>query len=144
MRLLLLPISTRRAVLCTLREKSASPPAKASLIDRATNKANAVWSQWEHADASWKKKIVSWGDAAFARIPYQEWSLKGIPRRDATAASGKEEPVKAWYPAALMNPAQAMESIEELAYKRVAFHRRRMWWSLAGMPFTAPVALIPM
>ena len=147
MRLFLLPISTRRALLYAQR-LNPEASANASLLDRVTGKAATTWTSWERADAGWKKTVVGWGNAAFARIPYQEWGLKSVPRlrprRDEHRSSaGKDIKVALAYPERLVEEPRVVEEVQKLG-ERGGYHRQWMGWSLVGIPFTAPVALVPM
>ena len=142
MRLFLLPISTRRTLIYAQRLQSIDP-ANASLLDRITKKANGVWDKWEHSESGWQKKVVGWGNNAFARIPAEEWALKSIPAWRRTEGEQRKE-VELHFPQGLVEPAQALERVRTLATERVGFHRKWLIWSFVGMPFTAPFILIPM
>ena len=51
--------------------------------------------------------------------------------------------VEVLYPAGLLRQEEVAGVLERLATEREDFHRRWMWASIIGAPFTAPVALIP-
>ena len=144
MPIFVLPISTRRALVYAARLGNApASNASASLLDRATDKATAVWAQWERADAGWKKRVVGWGNAAFARIPYQEWGLKSVRSFETKPDTGTGH-LRLKYPAAFCTHKQVDAEVRTLATDRAGYHKRRMWASLVGIPFTAPIMLIPM
>ncbi|KAH0539139.1 hypothetical protein FGG08_004311 [Glutinoglossum americanum] len=93
MRLFLLPISTKRALIYC--EKSSKLPTdRKTLLDKATTKAAQIWLQWEKSNKKWQKTVTEYGNKAFQRIPFEEWGLKSIPplspRRRAEGASGKK------------------------------------------------------
>lgn len=120
LRLLLLPISTRRALIyCDTTFARASANAvteKPSIPDRIINKANSTWAEWENSTTTWKLKLVQYGNMMFRRIPFEEWGLKSIPpmpkvgteaalpqasgaKEVAAAMSAKEPRVEVRYPA---------------------------------------------
>ena len=146
MRLYLLPITNRRALVYAQRLNNQLI-AKKSWIDNGTDKAARKWSEWEEAPSSWKKTITQYGNRAFQRISYEEWGLKSIPplshRKKAEELEGNWE-VEVVYPGSVVQGEKVPEVLRRLATEKQGMHRRKMWWSLVGMPFTAPVALIPM
>lgn len=146
MRLYLLPISTRRALIyCQRLNKQLSP--ESTYVDRITTKAAKYWSEWEEAPSGWKKKVTQYGNQAFKRIPYKEWGLKSIPplnqQRKADELAGKEK-VEVAYPKTVLQADSVPRILEILGTERQALHRRRMWQSLLATPLTLPVGLIPM
>jgi hypothetical protein len=54
------------------------------------------------------------------------------------------ERVEVVYPNSLVTRETAPRILDALATEREALHRRKLVWCFVGMPFTAPVALIPM
>lgn len=146
MRLYLLPISTRRALIyCQRLNKQLSPDT--GYINRITSKAAKSWAEWEEAPSGWKKKVTQYGNQAFKRIPYEEWGLKSIPplsqRRRAEELAGKEK-IEVVFPRSVIAAPEVSSVLKTLGTERQALHRRRMWQSLAGLPLTLPVGLIPM
>jgi hypothetical protein len=84
--------------------------------------------------------------AAFRRIPYEEWGLKSVPplsRKREQEEVQKMEQVQVVYPKSIITREAAPRILETLATEREAFHRRKLIWCFVGMPFTAPIALIP-
>jgi hypothetical protein len=149
MRLFLLPISTRRSLLyCEkIHEKAA---ADRTYFDKIQVKAAETWVAWEKDEKSplgWKKKVTYYGNSALKRIPYEEWGLKTIPaltakrREDIEAGRAKYEVM---YPGLFLKPDQVTPLLYKLAKERQAMHRKKMIWSIVGMPISAPFALIPM
>ncbi|MCJ1328969.1 hypothetical protein MMC10_005646 [Thelotrema lepadinum] len=145
MRLFLLPISSKHTLIYAQR-LNRQLIAKQGYPERITAWASTKWTQWEASDKPLWQKITTWGNNAFARIPYQEWGLKSIPplsaRRKKEELRGKEE-VDAIYPSSIIKPANAPGLLRRIATERQALHKKWMWWSIIGLPFTAPVALIP-
>ena len=146
MRLLLLPISTRRSLLyCQRINKQLS--SEQSYADKITSKAAKVWAGWEAAEKGWKKKVVVYGNTALKRIPYEEWALKSIPplsaRRKAKELDGKEK-VELEFPSTIIPKDKVEGVLRSLATERQLFHKKKLLWSIAVMPLTIPVALIPM
>lgn len=146
MRLFLFPISSKHTLVYAQR-LNRQLANKQGYSERVTAWASKKWAQWEASDNRLQKKITGWGNTAFDRIPYQEWALKSIPplstRREKEELHGKAE-VDALFPASIIKPADVPGLLRTVATERQALHRKWMWWSLIGIPFTAPVALIPM
>lgn len=149
MRLFLLPISTRRSLIyCEkLHEKAVS---ERTILDRVQIKANETWAAWEKdekAPLAWKKKVTFYGNQALKRIPYEEWGLKTIPaltaKRKSAIVEGREK-YEVMYPGLYLRSERVPELLRKLATERQSMHRRKMIWSIAAMPLSAPFALIPM
>ena len=145
MRLFLLPISSKHTLIYAQRlNKQLS--TNQGYVERATAWASKKWVKWEASDGRVQKKVTTWGNSAFARIPYQEWGLKSIPplsaRRKKEELLGNEA-VDAIYPSSIVKPADAPLILRRIATERQALHKKWMWWSLVGIPFTAPFMLIP-
>ena len=145
MRLFLLPISTRQSLIyCQRLNQQLSN--EITYIDKATNKASSIWLKWEKYEKGWQKKVTSYGNKLFERIPYQEWGLKSIPplsQRRKEELEGKEETV-IQYPGNLYNQESVLKVLQKYGGKeRQAFHTKWLWGSIIGMPISAPVALIP-
>ena len=146
MRLLLLPISTRHSLLYSQRiNKQLS--AETTQIDKITTKASATWLKWEQKDSGWQKKVATYGNSLFQRVPYQEWGLKSVPplsaRRRNEKIEGKEV-INLEYPESLLDLHQVQDALEMYGSdEKQAFHTKWMWGSILGMPISAPLALIP-
>lgn len=146
MRLYLLPISTRRTLLYCHQvdvAKSETP----TWSKRAQSKAAQIWAGWEKQEKGWKKSVVNYGNYALRRIPYEEWGLKSVPplseRRRMEELNGTDK-VEVVYPESLIRPDKVTGMLEKLATERESLHRRKLLWCFAGIPLTAPIALIPM
>ncbi|KAF7713164.1 Uncharacterized protein PECH_001824 [Penicillium ucsense] len=145
MRLFLIPISTRRALIYArpLRRDAAK---ELSLLDRATSKAAGTWAKWEEAESGWKKHLVSWGNRVQQRIPFEEWGLKSIPslkqQRRIDEHHGTRQ-IDVLYPANAIRRENVPQMLRKIATERQEFHRKQMWWSLGLSPLTAPFAIIP-
>jgi hypothetical protein len=149
MRLFLLPISTRRSLIYC-EKLSEKPVAKRNIYDKVTIKANETWAAWEKdekAVLNWKKKVTFYGNQALKRIPYEEWGLKTIPaltaKRKTAIVEGREK-YEVMYPGLYLKQEQVPDLLHKLAKERQAMHRRKMIWSIVGMPISAPFALVPM
>lgn len=146
MRLFLLPISTRRTLLYCQRLAIATPERQ-SWMDRAQTKAAKIWADWEKKEKGWQKSVVSYGNYAFRRIPYEEWGLKSVPPLSQRRREEKlqaVEKVEVVYPQTLISRERVPGVLETLATEREALHRRKLIWCFVGMPLTAPIAIIPM
>src|SRR5262245_10007468 len=78
MRLFLFPISTRRTLLYCQRLEAATTERQ-GWVDRITARAAKLWTSWEKQEGGWQKRVVTYGNHAFRRIPYEEWGLKSVP-----------------------------------------------------------------
>ncbi|KAL3467614.1 mitochondrial K+-H+ exchange-related-domain-containing protein [Aspergillus heterothallicus] len=145
MRLFVVPISTRRALIYA-KLLRGDVSKERSILDRITNKAAETWAKWEEADKGWKKHLVSWGNRVQQRIPYEEWGLKSIPslsaqrRIDELHGSRK---VDVLFPGNAIKEEKLLSILHKISTERQDLHRRKMWWSFIAAPFTAPIALIP-
>ncbi|KAF9884129.1 hypothetical protein FE257_002250 [Aspergillus nanangensis] len=145
MRLFIIPISTRRALIYS-RPLRKDVPKQLSWTDKITNKAAETWAKWEEADKGWKKNLVSWGNRVQQRIPYQEWGLKSIPSLNAQRRldeSHGSKKIDVLFPGNAINADKLESILRTMATERQDLHRKRMMWSFIAAPFTAPVALIP-
>ena len=146
MRLFLLPISTRQSLIYCQR-LSLQRSEKTTLLDKAATKAANTWLKWEKEKSGWQKKVTSYGNKLFQRLPYAEWGLKSIPplsaRREQNEFEGKEE-VRIEYPRAFIESQEVYDALQKLGSKeKQNFHTKWLWGSVIGMPISAPVALIP-
>jgi K+-H+ exchange-related protein len=146
MRLLLLPISTKRTLLYCIRARGR-PEEKEKIADKITRRAAKLWSDWEKKEGGWQRKVVDYGNYAFRRIPYQEWGLKSVPslsaRKKEAKLIGKDE-VDLVFPPSIIPAQKAEEVLLTLGTEREALHKRKFTWCLIGMPITLPFALVPM
>lgn len=146
MRLFLLPISTRQSLIYCQR-LNQQLTAETTYIDKITTKASAVWVNWEKKESGWQKRVTTYGDTLFQRLPYEEWGLKSIPplsaRRKAEEIGGHKE-VSVDFPKDLIESNTVLDILHIYASKeKQGFHSKWMWASIIGMPITAPVALVP-
>lgn len=90
---------------------------------------------------------MDYGNYALRRIPYEEWGLKSIPplsaRRKADELEGKET-VEVAFPETWISEERTKDVMKTLATERQSIHRKRLIWSVIGMPISAPFALVPM
>ncbi|KAL4895909.1 mitochondrial K+-H+ exchange-related-domain-containing protein [Aspergillus ambiguus] len=145
MRLFIIPISTRRALIYS-RPLRKDLPKQLSWTDKITNKAAETWAKWEEAEGGWKKYLVSWGNRVQQRIPYQEWGLKSIPSLNAQRRldeSHGSKKIDVLFPGNSIHSEKLQPLLWKIATERQDLHRQRMWWSFIAAPFTAPIALIP-
>lgn len=146
MRLFLIPISTRRALIYA-RPLRKDASKELSLLDKATTKAAKTWASWEEAEGGWKKHLVTWGNRVQQRIPFEEWGLKSIPsltsQRRTDEAHGKKK-IDVLFPGNAVRLEKLPSILHSIATERQEFHRKKMIWSLGFAPITAPFALVPM
>ncbi len=145
MRLFLLPISTRRALIYCQRANEKAV-AETGLVQKAINKVPQTWAQWEAAKSGWKKTLTTYGNRGLQRIPYQEWGLKSFPplndeiRAEELSNNKKFEII---YPGNIVQSEDVPKIMRRLASERKQLHWKRFMWSLIGMPFAIPFALVP-
>ncbi|KAJ9666870.1 hypothetical protein H2201_003004 [Coniosporium apollinis] len=146
MRLFLLPISTRRSLIYCERIAQTVNVSERTYLDRLTTKASETWVSWEKSDSKVKKSVTEWGNKVFRRIPFEEWGLKTIPSlsetRKAAELAGQIR-VEVLFPGRFLKEPKVMGILEKLATERQALHRKRMWWSIVGLPISAPFGLVP-
>lgn len=146
MRLYLLPISTRRALIYCQRQKKQTP-TNPGFADRITNKAADTWARWESQEKGWQKKVTEYGNKAMQRIPFEEWGLKSVPplsaKRAAEDIQGRSA-VEVVFPGNVIKSQEIPPLIKRLGTERQALHSRKLWWSVVAAPFTIPFALVPM
>lgn len=145
MRLFLLPISTRRALVYCQRP-NVSGAESSSLIEKGRVRAANLWASWEKKESGWQRKVVDYGNQALKRIPYEEWGLKSIPalstRRKNDEVSGRDQ-VEVAFPASLIPESRVRDILKKLSTERQGLHKSKMIWSIVGMPVVAPFALVP-
>lgn len=146
MRLFLLPISTRRSLIYCQRLNNQLS-SEITFADKVTTRASNTWLRWERAERGWQKKITLYGNKLFERIPHEEWGLKSIPplssRRKDEELKGKKQ-VEVVFPGSLIGEEKVKTALQAFAgEKRQGFHTKWMWASIIAMPFSAPLALIP-
>ncbi|KAL5113876.1 hypothetical protein ACEQ8H_008256 [Pleosporales sp. CAS-2024a] len=148
MRLFLLPISTRRALLYCERLPD-KPPRPASLLARAAAKASETWAAWESDDkalGNWKKNATLYGNRALSRIPYEEWGLKTLPaltaQRKQALLDGRET-YELLFPGRYLREHRLPAMLHHMATERQRIHRAKLLWSILLMPLTAPFMLVP-
>lgn len=146
MRLLLLPISTRRTLIYCQRLEVTSTKDQ-GWLDKGTARAANLWASWEKKESGWQRKVVDYGNQALKRIPYEEWGLKSIPPlssvRKENELLGKEK-VEVVFPETLIPKDSVLSIVRTLGTERKGLHKQRLIWSIVGMPLVAPFALVPM
>ena len=145
MRIFLLPISTRQALIyCQTGARQSTAPL--SYADRIQNKAADTWAKWETADKGWKKTVVTYGNAGLQRIPFQEWGLKSFPpakpKMQAEALADNKQ-YDVFFPGNVMRNEDVPKTMLRLARDRKTLHWNRFIGSMIAMPLTIPFALIP-
>jgi hypothetical protein len=145
MRLILLPISTRRALVYAEPASHVVPKEKQTYLDWGVDKAAKTWAEWETSETTWKKKTIEYGNKALRRIPFEEWGLKSIPARRKLPPGEFYSKVEVAYPAMYqgLQKESLVEVLRRLSTERQKLHKNRLVWSIGLMPISAPVGLIP-
>ena len=146
MRIFLLPISTRRALIYCQR-LNERPVSELGLVQKTINKVPQTWAKWETAGSGWKKTLTEYGNRALQRIPYQEWGLKSFPPLNDQLQAEELSDNKKFdmiFPANIVHKGDVPKIMRRLAGERKQLHWKRFIWSLIGIPFTIPFGLVPM
>jgi len=145
MRLLLLPISTRRALVYCSPPSHAVPTEKQTYLDKAVAKASKTWTEWEASETKWKLKVTYYGNNFLRRIPFEEWSLKSIPSRQKLAPGEVDQKVEVSYPGMFqgLQKESVLDVLKRLSTDRQGLHKQRLIGSIVAMPLTIPVGLLP-
>ena len=103
------------------------------------------------------------------RVGYEEWGLKSVAagkggrrrtedgrggekkqrrleagRREGKGGTTAKAKVMVEYPASVWDEGKVMEAVRRYAApEKQKEHQKWMWYSLAGLPFTLPIGLIP-
>ncbi|KAK5099888.1 hypothetical protein LTS08_005603 [Lithohypha guttulata] len=144
MRIFLLPLTTRQALVYC--QRAAKPVSERTILDKTTQKTTDTWAKWETFEKGWQKQVVTYGNRALQRIPYQEWGLKSFPSSNANLQAEQitdETKFDVVYPANFVKEADVPKVLSRLARERKQLHFNRFVGSLVAIPFTIPFALIP-
>lgn len=140
MRLFLLPVSTRRTLIYCERIQEQLNGAKPSIHDRVVNKANETWTSWEKSETKWKLRLTEYGNRIFNRIDYREWGLKTLPH---TLNKDSFSTIEVLYPSNFLKGDRIPSILKAIATERQGLHQKNMYLSVAAMPLTIPVGLLP-
>lgn len=146
MRLILLPISTRRTLIYC-QKLNVATNSQAGLVNKITQKAAKTWADWENKEKGWQKKVTEYGNKALQKIPYEEWSLKSIPPLSAKRKQeklGERKVIDVMFPGTVFGKTEMTSVLEKLATERTGLHKSRLIYSIIGMPISAPFMLVPM
>ena len=148
MRLLLLPISTRRTLIYCEPASVVVRSGERTWPEWAVNKATPTWATWEKSDKTVLRRTTEYGNKILRRIPFEEWGLKSIPGRKGgveSPPSSSDTQVQVRFPAQYikLGNKSAMDVLHALATERTALHKKRFYWSAGLAPFTAPLAIVP-
>ncbi|KAL8910641.1 MAG: hypothetical protein Q9171_004096 [Xanthocarpia ochracea] len=135
MRLFLLPVSTRRSLIYCQRLNNQLS-SEITYADKITTRASNTWLRWERAERGWQKKITSYGNKLFEKIPHEEWGLKSIPplssrRKDEELEEKKQ--VEVVFPGSVIREEKVKAALQAFAGdKRQGFHTKWMWATRSG------------
>ncbi|CEL51690.1 hypothetical protein RSOLAG1IB_00225 [Rhizoctonia solani AG-1 IB] len=139
-------------------ESDEQPP---TLLKRAQEKASQMWSNWGKASGGWKLKVHTYGEKLVDRIDFEELALASIdtslgPKISQLGTRGSEgrklseEQTKTHtvsipliYPPSFMSSINPLDSLQDQLAIRSPLHRRKTWFWVGVIPFTAPFMLIP-
>ena len=140
MRIFLLPVSTRRTLIHCEKLKLGDKP---SYSEKIVTKASTTWTDWEKKDSGWQKKITTYGNQLFRRIPFEEWGLKTLPSlsEGSKSAAGRTDIL---FPGTFLDESVAPALLRRIATERQALHKNKLLSCCIGMPITIPFALVPM
>ena len=150
MRLILLPISTRRSIIYC--PKGSAPSLQKlswlkSPLDKLATTGSEIWLRWEKRRGPYKTATV-YGNKLFRRLPFEEWGLKTVP---PLKAERKEEELQrkikshVEYPASLLKPEAVQEALQKYgSNEKQRYHSKWLWRSLLGLPLCFPLGVIPL
>lgn len=147
MRLFLLPISSKQNLLYCQRLTRQLSQQKPTFLEKISTKATTTWLGWEKKEAGWQKKVTTYGNKLFQRLPHEEYGLKSIPslqERRKSVGSTVSGDVRVEFPSGWIEESRVEQTLRELgSNEKQAFHRKWLIGSLVGMPAVAPFALVP-
>jgi hypothetical protein len=146
MRIYLLPISTRRALIYCQR-LSKEDVNQLSVVQKLINRVPKTWSDWEASGSGWKKTVTEYGNRALQRIPYEEWGLKSFPPLDSSVQAeelSNNKKFEVVFPSNVIPEQDVPRILRRLATERKELHWNRFMGTLIGLPFTLPLALVPL
>jgi hypothetical protein len=91
--------------------------------------------------------MVGWAWSLYLRRRVNDYlrGLKSIPplsaRRQQREIEGKK--IEVIYPPSVIDEKSVPKVLQQLATERNTLHRKRLIWSIVGMPIMAPFGLIP-
>ncbi|ANZ74034.1 BA75_01224T0 [Komagataella pastoris] len=156
--LLSIPITSRKSYIY-YKHTHAGSGQKVSLEDRVVGWASRAWMKLETSDLKVNKNIVLYAHKLLDRIPWDEGSLRSIPARKTIAkefednfkkenqseyddaAIGKMIPL--FYPEQITNTSRLHNQLVNHATMGNKYHFKMMVTSLIVLPFTLPLALVP-
>ncbi|KAL5635465.1 hypothetical protein ACGC1H_004304 [Rhizoctonia solani] len=142
-------------------KRSTRPDERPTLLRRAQEKTSQMWSNWGKADGGWKLKVHTYGEKLVDRIDFEELALASIDtslgpkisQLGAHSSAGKElseqqtkthnVSIPLIYPPSFMSSVDPLVSLQEQLVLRSPLHRRKTWFWVGVIPFTAPFMLIP-
>ncbi|KAI9684359.1 MAG: hypothetical protein M1829_002169 [Trizodia sp. TS-e1964] len=142
MQLFLLPLSRQHNLIyCQRLAKIAS---ERKLVDLITARVSRIWLNWENSNTRWQQTLTRSGNRLLQRIPYEEWGLKSIPPLSpGDSRAGKTE-VKVLFPSWILDEEEVPRILSQMAAERQTLDARRLWICICAIPFTLPLALIPL
>ncbi|KAF8744743.1 Mitochondrial K+-H+ exchange-related, partial [Rhizoctonia solani] len=132
-----------------------------TLLKRAQEKASETWSNWGKAPGGWKLKVHSYGEKIVDRIDFEELALASIDtslgpkisQLGTQESEGKklsEKQTKTHtvsipliYPPSFISSIDPIVNLRDQLAARSPLHRRKTWFWVGMIPFTAPFMLIP-
>ncbi|CAE6421289.1 unnamed protein product [Rhizoctonia solani] len=142
-------------------KRTESDEQSPALLKRAQEKASQMWSNWGKAPGGWKLKVHTYGEKIVDRIDFEELALASIDtslgpkisqlgKRGSEGRKLSEEQTKTHtvsipliYPPSFMSSVDPLVSLQDQLSIRSPLHRRKTWFWVGVMPFTAPFMLIP-
>ncbi|CAE6449055.1 unnamed protein product [Rhizoctonia solani] len=132
-----------------------------TLWKRGQEKMSQLWSNWGKAPGGWKLKVHTYGEKLVDRIDFEELALASIdtslgPKisqlgtHSSTGKKLSEQQTKAHnvsipliYPPSFMSSVDPVANLQQQLVLRSPLHRRKTWFWVGVIPFTAPFMLIP-
>ncbi|CAE7124094.1 unnamed protein product [Rhizoctonia solani] len=142
-------------------KKSTGSDEQPTLLKRAQGKASEMWRNWGKAPGGWKLKVHTYGEKLVDKIDFEELALASIDtslgpkisQLGTHGSAGKELSkqqtnahdisIPLIYPPSFMSSVDPLASLQQQLALRSPLHRRKTWFWVGVIPFTAPFMLIP-
>lgn len=143
-----------------LNDRSLVVKYETKLVEKASN----LWTKLQKSPKAYNKKVVAWVTSLLDKTPWTENSLNTIPSEGYILKRVKEKeeertltlkeylkrpeqltakPVNIYYPKEFISEGLVKAELRQLWENGQKYHRKYALMSLAAIPFTLPLVLVP-